>query len=77
MEDALVEWDLTAGAVARTLPGARLEPLQFDPSGQFLAFAEGGALRVWLVEFGQIVPVTQGSEGGSRFLGWLSAGGGE
>ncbi len=71
--DGIYIYDPATEAHTLGLAGSNLTPISLSPSGQYMAFAEGGELRVWLIAFGQVVAVTINSDGNSKVVGWLEA----
>ncbi len=72
-DNGLIEYDPAAGEITNFLNGTGLTPIGFDPTGEFLAFLEGKDLRVWLVAFGRVVPITQNAPVENPFIGWTDS----
>ncbi|HUF39875.1 MAG TPA: hypothetical protein VMN57_15225 [Anaerolineales bacterium] len=68
--DGLYEMDPENGEAVLSLLGENLAPIGFDPSGEFLAVAEGADLVIWVLSFGQVQPAAPGgAENG--FVGFI------
>lgn len=51
------------------IAGEDLTPLSLSPDGDFLLYRSGDALKVWVMAFGEGVPVTRGR---AQWVGWLT-----
>jgi sugar lactone lactonase YvrE len=69
--DGIYAYDAAGGTHLLELEGSNLTPLSLSPDGRHMAFSAAGRLHVWLIAFGQVVPVTLDASSPTEVIGWL------